>query len=186
MSITQTSFNLVRLLFWETFQFAAGFIFFLFKLISLRKIQIYKFEDVWLVVKFYAGSLYGISLGKFIFINTPSDNPENWKNNMHGNPLVWHEFGHSIDSKRLGPLYLFLVGIPSLISAWKNKPVWIEGKRYYTHDLKSYEIRANHLANEYRRNKYNQNWDEFSEHFPTKSILKEKKFTSDKPYTDFG
>lgn len=35
----------------------------------------------------------------------------------HTDHLLLHELGHSLQSKYLGPLYLFIIGIPSLISA---------------------------------------------------------------------
>ena len=36
---------------------------------------------------------------------------------------VRHEHGHQIQSKILGPLYLLVIGIPSLIWAWLYGPV---------------------------------------------------------------
>lgn len=50
----------------------------------------------------------GISLGTFAFV---SDNLA--KNEVY--PM--HEMGHMWDSKAMGPLYLFIVGIPSLLNA---------------------------------------------------------------------
>ena len=47
----------------------------------------------------------GISLGNYIFVGTK--NPK----------TIAHEYGHSIQSKWLGPLYLFIIGIPSIIWA---------------------------------------------------------------------
>jgi len=45
----------------------------------------------------------GISLGNYIIMKR-----EEWGEGM------WHEYGHSIDSRRWGPLYLIVVGLPSL------------------------------------------------------------------------
>jgi len=48
--------------------------------------------------------VFGVSLGKYIFAGkqaTPT--------------TIAHESGHSIQSRRFGPLYLFAVGIPSVI-----------------------------------------------------------------------
>lgn len=47
----------------------------------------------------------GISLGRYIFIGR-------WNED-----IVEHEYGHSLQSIALGPLYLFVIGIPSLIWA---------------------------------------------------------------------
>ncbi len=46
----------------------------------------------------------GISLGNYIIMNR-EDKEDGMK----------HEYGHSIDSRRWGPLYLLVIGIPSLI-----------------------------------------------------------------------
>ena len=50
----------------------------------------------------------GFSLGMFIYI------PEGWSDHEKEHLSV-HEFGHSIQSLMFGPLYLFVVGIPSMI-----------------------------------------------------------------------
>ena len=57
----------------------------------------------------------GISLGQIIICSISVYNRENDKN---------HEYGHSKQSLILGPLYLFVVAIPSLIWAicYKNNP----------------------------------------------------------------
>lgn len=51
----------------------------------------------------------GISLGPFAYVSTRlSQRPE----------AIAHEVdGHTVDSKILGPLYLFIIGIPSLMHA---------------------------------------------------------------------
>lgn len=51
----------------------------------------------------------GISLGPFAYVSDTMTAPE----------LVAHELdGHTVQSKILGPLYLFVVGIPSILNAW--------------------------------------------------------------------
>ena len=57
----------------------------------------------------------GISLGMFIVIN--GDRNEEW---INGTKV--HEFGHTIQSMILGPLYIFIIGIPSMI--------WCNAKKY--------------------------------------------------------
>ena len=48
----------------------------------------------------------GLSLGSFIFVNPIAG--ENTKN---------HEYGHTIQSNFLGPLFLIVIGLPSIIWA---------------------------------------------------------------------
>ena len=74
-----------------------------------------------------------LSLGIFIFLGN--------------NRLIVHEYGHSIQSLILGPFYLLIIGIPSLIWA-----VFFENYRK-KNNIGYYEIYterwANHLANRY-------------------------------------
>ena len=65
----------------------------------------------------------GLSLGKFIFV----PNSET--------VLTEHEYGHCIQSMILGPAYLLLVGVPSLM--WSRVPYFINkrkktGRSYYS------------------------------------------------------
>ena len=54
----------------------------------------------------------GISLGSFAFVSPYSaKKPE----------VVAHELkGHTVDSRWMGPLYLLIVGLPSILNAWFN------------------------------------------------------------------
>jgi hypothetical protein len=57
----------------------------------------------------------GISLGNYIILNDGHYRKmfvDSWKRNY-----VRHEYGHSVQSLRLGWLYLLVIGIPSLIWA---------------------------------------------------------------------
>ncbi len=52
----------------------------------------------------------GISLGMFCFVS---------KSLAERETSVMHELdGHTVDSKILGPLYLLVIGLPSLLNAW--------------------------------------------------------------------
>ncbi len=48
------------------------------------------------------------------------------------NPFFRHEFGHILQSRAFGPIYLLIIGLPSLISAsvkngrWVHRNFWIE------------------------------------------------------------
>jgi hypothetical protein len=59
-----------------------------------------------------------ISLGNFIFLSPMSAQNEE---------TILHEYGHVIDSQRFGWLYLFIIGIPSIL--WAG--FFSEGKCYY-------------------------------------------------------
>ena len=50
----------------------------------------------------------GISLGNFIFLSPTSAQRE---------ATILHEYGHVLDSQKFGWLYLFVIGIPSLLWA---------------------------------------------------------------------
>lgn len=54
----------------------------------------------------------GISLGNFIFLDSYL---------AKRNTSIGHEYGHCWDSKVMGPLYLFIIGIPSILHAWLHK-----------------------------------------------------------------
>ena len=59
-----------------------------------------------------------LSLGMFLFLGTRGD-PSEPLTEAERRVLV-HEYGHSIQSLLLGPLYLPLVGLPSVL--WANLP----------------------------------------------------------------
>ena len=81
-------------------------------------------------------SLKALSLGPFIFINGPDD-PDQAEERVDKRLLV-HEYGHTLQSLVLGPLYLLVIGLPSV--AWLNVPAlsrWRNRKqlsyyRFYT------------------------------------------------------
>lgn len=75
-----------------------GFILFLFNLRKSRKTYNGRIIVRW----WYGGS---VSLGAFIFVSS------------YDKDLVRHEYGHTIQSLFLGVLYLFIIGIPSIIWA---------------------------------------------------------------------
>lgn len=51
----------------------------------------------------------GVSLGSFVFWTTRGERFPHIKND-----IKQHEYGHTIQSRMFGPLYLLLVGIPSI------------------------------------------------------------------------
>ena len=91
-------------------------------------------------------------------------------------PLYMHEYGHTIDSHRYGPLYLFAIGVPSLFSAQFSPQVsWtsaITGRTWTTskHRIREYEMRANRNAKDYFSRYYGVNWDIFEDRYPTEIL----------------
>jgi len=63
----------------------------------------------------------GLCLGLFIFVTVDMD-----KEHIVNSDLIKHEYGHVLQSVLLGPLYLLIIGLPSLIwarffSGWRKK-----------------------------------------------------------------
>ena len=79
------------------------------------------------ILTFHEGDWGGVSLGAFIFISGK-------RGEEHKKTVSVHEYGHTIQSLILGPLYLFVVGIPSFV--WCNNKKCIayrqeQNKSYY-------------------------------------------------------
>lgn len=64
-----------------------------------------------------------ISLGMFVFI---TENKEG-NNRERGQRILDHEYGHTLQSLLLGPLYLVIVGLPSWL--WCNLPCFCEMRK---------------------------------------------------------
>ncbi len=109
--------------FWEIFQNILGFCFFI-SFYLRKKIKVSYFENERYFIEL--NSVGAISLGSFVFY-TEKDNsyvPVGLENKNH-------EYGHSIQSKILGPFYLLTVGLLSesrLVYAFFYKR--IKGKRW--------------------------------------------------------
>lgn len=61
-----------------------------------------------------------ISLGEFRFLSYSTN--EEYLEKIH-----LHEYGHTLQSHILGPLYLFVIGIPSIL--WCNLPVCVNYRK---------------------------------------------------------
>ena len=85
---------------------------------KIAEVRDVKYADAYLV----RGNFSGISLGRFIILNEKSYQLEKTIN---------HEMGHSRQSLYLGPLYLLIVGLPSItmniLTRWKI----LKGENYY-------------------------------------------------------
>lgn len=70
-----------------------------------------------------------LSLGMFVFV---SDDPfcyydsfrKTYSEDEFSNMLLVHEYGHTIQSLFFGPMYLLLVGVPSIL--WSFLPVFVQ------------------------------------------------------------
>ena len=76
----------------------------------------------------------GLSLGLFLFLpQSAAPSPSDGSMSSSGERLHRHEYGHTVQSLILGPLYLPVVGLPSLV--WASFPPlarkWRSGDRDY-------------------------------------------------------
>ena len=86
------------------------------------------------VVLIFGNNWGGLSLGNFVFLSKASSKDTS---------TLSHEIGHSIQNILWGPLFLFVIGIPSALRYWyretdtyKNNPekhtdydsIWFEGQ----------------------------------------------------------
>ena len=80
----------------------------------------------------------GLSLGPFIFLNERTGHADD--------RLLVHEYGHTIQSLILGPLYLPIIGLPSLV--WLRTPRFANRRHAQALSYYSFytERWANHLG----------------------------------------
>ena len=72
-------------------------------------------------VVFWGNDHAGMSLGNYIFIPFHSVESINDESSYSSSYVFRHEFSHTIQSRYLGPLYLFIIGLPSVL--WSNVSV---------------------------------------------------------------
>lgn len=110
---------------WGMIQTVLGFIIFLY---HVKHSHLYFHGAVVTLWKKDAG----LSLGLFIFLPANSPTPR----------LLRHEYGHAIQSLIFGPLYLIVMGLPSLL--WFHLP-WCQKYRQ-TQNISYYEFYTERLA----------------------------------------
>ena len=95
------------LILWQFPQCLVGSLFYLFNRIKSKKpIKRYiTFDGIIYYLMEYVNDC-GITLGEFIFLDSDRS--------LHTNDIM-NEYGHVLQSKMLGPFYIFIVGIPSLL-----------------------------------------------------------------------
>lgn len=78
---------------------------------------VHKIPNAWV---FKVNGFSGISLSRLILIR-----------NM-GSKTIKHEYGHSIQSRILGPLYLIVIGLPSIIHNLVSRKTHCNYSHFYT------------------------------------------------------
>ena len=102
---------------WQFPQMLAAWIWYLVRKKSILYNSVGNFYTVYV-----GANRGGVTLGDKIFISKC----------YHGeylNMVIAHESGHVKQSLYLGPLYLIVIGIPSILWAWSHK--WIAPKKSY-------------------------------------------------------
>ena len=111
------------------------------------------------------GSDYGITIGSFIKMNIKDKIECDFTEYVLTHPLFMHEYGHYIDSQRMGLTYLINVGLPSLISAGTSEEIDGEPRWVNTHSFRWYEMNANKNAERY-----------FNKHYGNRIIWNERDY----------
>ncbi len=65
-----------------------------------------------------------VTLGKYVFIS---------QTYRDQGMAIKHECGHVKQSKMLGPLYLIVIGVPSILHAWLNDYIGCDEESGYSH-----------------------------------------------------
>lgn len=110
-------FLLSILILWEAPQNLLGLIIFIYWFM-FRKIKLIETERLCLFVQ---TTDKGVSLGRFVFWTPTANRFSHLKDDCK-----LHEYGHSIQSIIFGPLYLIVIGIPSVMRVWYS---WYYYKR---------------------------------------------------------
>ena len=100
-----------------------------------------------------ASDAWGISLSNYINVNIKGE----LIGDITDHPMLMHEYGHTFDSRRFGPLYLPVVGLPSLVSAANDES--LNDPPFHTHGDYWAEKRANRHAEKYFSKYYGVDWD---------------------------
>lgn len=99
---------------WQIPQCLVGLVYFLWYLLKMTPMSID--SDV------IQGSFFNsVSLGEFVFVSAKDENTRK------------HELGHRKQSRMLGPLYLFVVGLPSLCLNILARIGILKRSDYFTH-----------------------------------------------------
>lgn len=108
------------------------------------------------------GSSGSVSLGNYI----NADLSGNYEGSITKHAVLMHEYGHTFDSREMGPMYLFTIGIPSIISASNYKETEVNGISTTTHRLFWTEQRASMKALLYFQKHYDVDKNLFRTYLP--------------------
>lgn len=111
--------NILLALTWELPQNILGLLTLIVSVLMNSKPKVYTKDGI----KYFSPNWMwnGVSLGRFILI-PKSVSEGNTFPRIEDTWTVGHEHGHQIQSRYLGPLYLFVIGIPSAIhNIWNSK-----------------------------------------------------------------
>jgi len=111
-------------------------------------------------VKEHSSNHMGISIGFSINMSIPTALTQGRKS-MLRDQMFLHEYGHTVQSQLLGFLYLPVVGLPSLISCLRTKPILGDPYNAYTHGYTFTETWANRNASRYFSKHYGYEWNEY-------------------------
>jgi len=111
-------------------------------------------------------SRWGVTLGSYINISITDDIEGDFEDRVISDPLFMHEYGHTFDSQIFGLSYLFVIGMPSLVSASNASQVDGEPYGVTTHDFRWYEMRANKHASRYFMKYYGVDWEMYEIFYP--------------------
>ena len=135
---------------WELPQTIGGWLYTLFRALVGQVNRVDTFGGITFATKTDYRYGMGVSLGTFVDLWAGSWMCGEGESYIMGNQICMHEFGHTADSQRFGWLYLPVIGLPSLLSAFGKG----DHRVFWT------EIRANHHAKRYFGKYYSIAWNE--------------------------
>ena len=135
---------------WELPQTLVGWLYSLVRTLVGQVDRVDVLGGITFVSKSRCNDGMGVSLGTFVDLWTGPWMHGDREDFILGNQLCMHEFGHTADSQCFGWLYLLVIGLPSLLSAF--------GKG--NHNVFWTEIRANRHAKRYFSKHYAVAWNE--------------------------
>lgn len=74
----------------------------------------------------------GVSLGKYVILDYDKYYSLVATRKARALNIIWHEHGHSMQSLRLGWLYLLVIGLPSLTGNIAQRIFKFSNKKYYS------------------------------------------------------
>lgn len=142
---------------WELPQTLVGWLYTLGRVFAGQVDRVVVFGGITFATKSNCSYGMGVSLGTFVDLWVGSWMRGEGESFVLGSQLCMHEFGHTADSQRFGWLYLPVIGLPSLLSAYGKSD----------HNIFWTEIRANRHAKRYFSKHYAITWNELG--YPTDS-----------------